>query len=229
MNASRRRAGKSLRHAALIRATVKTGRRHLGPMVTITSQFVGGFARLLVPLLVAMTLAGCADSAAPASDGAADPNAIQDEAPDRPDRTVDGAGESDPRESTPTQEVYRFSGLVTGADAPNLSGPGPAIEGMEPAKRDTFEAPNRTVGLVFDTEWPDGTGAMRIEVMGPDGEAVYNSHTWQQVGWGGTGAGSVTMNEWSARGLGAGTYTVLYYVAGALDVSFTVTASIGST
>jgi methionine-rich copper-binding protein CopC len=122
-------------------------------------------------------------------------------------------------------EVYEFAGQIIGASAPDSSGPGPALEDSPPAKTETFDAPAGTIDLEFTAAWPEGTGTMRIEVTGPDGQVVYNSHTWKQVGAGGLTVFVTSMNEHATQGLGPGTYTVLYYVAGAMDVDFSVVAT----
>ncbi len=176
----------------------------------------------LVPLglLVALTLSGCASTSQDST-----PIEVGNESPAR-ESTNSAASPPDGEQELAYVEVYEFTGALTGTSLPNRSGMGPEVDQMEPTKRDSFEAPAGTTGLVFDTAWPDGTGSMRIEVLTPDGKLVYNSHTWTQVGWAGFTVSDIRMNERSEGGLGAATYTVLFYVAGAMDVSISVTAMV---
>jgi len=181
---------------------------------------------ILIAAMLTLALAGCAgqgttELASPTSNAGAEPRADSN-----PPRFIDPADASPApggNETTRPRLVFHFGGLLLGAAATSNSTPG--VQTVPPSTG-VFEAPPETRALTFQTGWPNGTGSLRIDVLDAEGRRVYNSHTWHQVGWGDLHVFRVDLNEASVGRRGAGAYTVLFHVNGAIEVDFRAFASL---
>lgn len=128
----------------------------------------------------------------------------------------------------PAVSLYRFSGIVTGVDAPNPQGDGSLAPGAPPAKTDHFSVKDDGLGLAFKTNVAPnqavGSGGCRIEVYGPDHAMVYSSATFFLVGSPTGPAAGLQMGSGTPfSGLAAkGDYTVRYLVGGVYGITFEV-------
>lgn len=157
----------------------------------------------------------------PVAEPAAAPNAAAGgaTAPESSESSPDGQG-------VEVVDVYVFSGKVVGASAPMVGGSGPALHQVPVAKESTFEAPPGTLALQFALDRIDGSGAGRIEVIGPDGSLAYRSFTWHNIGHPVGGGGCTGCAPWTAEQALPGTYLVRYYVAGAYTLAFRGNATV---
>jgi hypothetical protein len=184
-------------------------------------------------VLCLLLLAGCAQpSADPAPDcasAAASPDcgtactAASCSATQQPTRPLR------PSPKTTDVPVYKFSGLVAGANPPG--GSGPLAPGPVPvAKHDTFKVPERTLDLVFSVRHQDGTAVAQVYVTGPDGSLVYSSGETECVGSPPpAGAACVIGAEEATGGVDPGEYAIDYCVTGVTDVVVEVVATVNAT
>jgi hypothetical protein len=179
-------------------------------------------------LALAILLAGCAQGpAAPnAADGTTPPVSCQASTCPSP-----GGGDKPSSALATESGVYHFAGMVAGASPPNIQDRQPALPAPAPvAKHDTFQVPPGAVGLTFTAVMHTGLGSGQIYVDGPDGKRAFSSGDVACVGAPAPVSTAVCLvgKDLSAGTFLPGQYTVDYCVAGALDVTFDVVASVAA-
>jgi hypothetical protein len=174
--------------------------------------------RLTLALLaLALLVSGCSSHAPPASGTQGGTGAP-------------GAGTPGATPAMPTHDVslYKFDDLVTGGSAPNPADTGGAADQVPLAKTDTFTVANGTLSLSIAGDLNTGSGSGRIEIYAPGGVLAWSSDTYDIAGAPGVvGVGVTAQTASDASGVPPeGAYEVRYYVAGAMQASVEVTATL---